>query len=116
MVASPLLRASPLFSALADANRLAILDRLRRGECCVGDLCAELDMPQSLMSFHLKTLRDSGLVFGRRVGRTILYALDGAGIMRLERLIGALRNVEDPADDPILAAELAICQEYINVR
>ncbi len=47
------------FHALADAKRLRILEVLRSGECCVCDLAGSLDIRQSLLSFHLRTLRDA---------------------------------------------------------
>lgn len=46
------------------------------GERCVCELADELEMPQPLLSFHLRTLRESGLIRGRRNGRWTHYALD----------------------------------------
>jgi len=61
-----LARAETLFHALSDANRLAILDMLRGGERCVCDLQDDLEAAQSKLSFHLKVLKDAGLVTDRR--------------------------------------------------
>ncbi|HJU70023.1 MAG TPA: metalloregulator ArsR/SmtB family transcription factor [Gemmatimonadaceae bacterium] len=111
---TPLLRAAPLFAALADSTRLAILDRLRSGERSVNELCEETAARQSLMSFHLKTLREAGLVFARRDGRTVWYALDPSGVSRLERLVTLLQRGDD---DPSVASkrlDLEMCMEYIN--
>ena len=55
-------RAVALFHALSDATRLEILEMLRGGERCVCDLQDELDAAQSRLSFHLKVLKDAGLV------------------------------------------------------
>jgi len=65
-----------MFHALSDERRLRILEALRGGEMCVCDLQAELGMAQSLLSFHLKTLRDAGLVSVRRSGRWAHYSID----------------------------------------
>jgi len=63
------------FHALSDEKRLRILEILRAGECCVCDLAETLDVRQSLLSFHLKTLRDAGLVIDRKEGRWVHYSL-----------------------------------------
>ena len=111
---TPLLRSAPLFAALADSTRLAIVDRLRLGERCVTNLCAEVGAGQSLISFHLKALRDAGLVFSRRDGRTIWYALDPSGLARLDRLVRLLRGEKHEREEASRVAELEICMEDIN--
>ena len=68
-------RAETLFHALSDATRLAILQMLRGGERCVCDLQDELDAAQSKLSFHLKVLKDAGLVSDRREGRWSYYTI-----------------------------------------
>lgn len=68
-------RAVALFHALSDATRLAALDMLRDGERCVCELQDELDVAQSRLSFHLKVLKDAGLVSDRREGRWSYYAI-----------------------------------------
>jgi len=70
-----LARGETLFHALSDATRLAILDMLRGGERCVCDLQADLDAAQSKLSFHLKVLKDAGLVTDRREGRWSYYTI-----------------------------------------
>jgi len=68
-------RAVTLFHALSDATRLAILAMLRDGERCVCDLQDELDAAQSRLSFHLRVLKDAGLVEDRREGRWSYYTI-----------------------------------------
>ena len=70
-----LARASQLFHALSDETRLGILEMLRDGERCVCDLQEELEAAQSRLSFHLKVLKDAGLVTDRREGRWSYYTL-----------------------------------------
>ncbi|GJG86907.1 hypothetical protein tb265_20880 [Gemmatimonadetes bacterium T265] len=73
-----LARAAALFHALSDPTRLAILERLRGGEHCVCDLQDLLDAGQSRLSFHLRVLKDAGLVVDRKEGRWSYYALEPA--------------------------------------
>lgn len=78
------------FKALSDPNRLRILDRLRGGEHCVCELTGVLDAGQSLLSFHLKTLKDAGLVTERPDGRWTHYALDTSALRAISRFLGSL--------------------------
>jgi ArsR family transcriptional regulator len=69
-------RAARLFHALSDETRIEIVRLLSHGERCVCELQDVLDAAQSRLSFHLKTLKDAGLVSDRREGRWIYYALN----------------------------------------
>lgn len=84
------------FRALADEKRLRILDLLRGGERCVCELVAALDLGQSLLSFHLKTLKEAGLVTDRRDGRWVYYSLDPAALAALRERLAVF---EVPAHD-----------------
>lgn len=81
------------FKALSDPSRLRILDRLRAGERCVCDLQDALDTGQSLLSFHLKTLKDAGLVLDRREGRWSYYRLDPAALDAIEGFLHSLGTI-----------------------
>jgi ArsR family transcriptional regulator len=70
-----LARAAGLFHALSDETRLAVLEMLRGGERCVCELQDALGAAQSRLSFHLKVLKEAGLVTDRREGRWAYYAL-----------------------------------------
>jgi ArsR family transcriptional regulator len=78
------------FRALGDETRLKILERLSEGEQCVCDLTDALEAGQSLMSFHLKTLKDAGLLRDRRQGRWVYYSLEPAMIETLKDWMGTL--------------------------
>ena len=69
-------RAARRFHALSDETRLEIVRMLSHGERCVCELQNVLDAAQSRLSFHLKTLKDAGLVSDRREGRWVYYALN----------------------------------------
>src|SRR5215471_11103860 len=84
-------RAVTLFHALSDETRLAILELLRDGERCVCELTDALDVAQSRLSFHLRVLRDAGLVSDRRNGRWIYYTAERAVFAEAESLLAELR-------------------------
>jgi ArsR family transcriptional regulator len=84
-------RAVTLFHALSDETRLDILELLRDGERCVCELTDALDVAQSRLSFHLKVLRDAGLVSDRREGRWIYYTAERAVFDETEALLAGLR-------------------------
>lgn len=86
-----LARTARLFHALSDETRLAIVERLRGGERCVCDLTDLLDAAQSRLSFHLKVLKDAGLVTARREGRWMHYALDPAALDEIASIAGAMK-------------------------
>ena len=64
-----------VFHALSDETRVAIVKRLAGGERCVCDLQDLLDAAQSRLSYHLKTLKEAGLIADRRDGRWVHYSL-----------------------------------------
>ncbi|HKH94257.1 MAG TPA: metalloregulator ArsR/SmtB family transcription factor [Gemmatimonadaceae bacterium] len=63
------------FRALGDETRLRILEHLVAGERSVTELTERVDIGQSLMSHHLRILREAGLVLVRREGRWIHYSI-----------------------------------------
>jgi ArsR family transcriptional regulator, arsenate/arsenite/antimonite-responsive transcriptional repressor len=69
-------QAARWFAALSDETRLRIVELLCGGERCVCDLQDELDAAQSRLSFHLKKLKDAGLVSDRKEGRWSYYSLN----------------------------------------
>jgi len=79
------------FHALADETRLQIIDRLRDGEQCVCDLTDLLQTGQSRLSFHLKTLKDAGILRDRREGRWVYYSLNFEALEEIEKLVGSLK-------------------------
>jgi ArsR family transcriptional regulator len=76
-----------VFHALSDPTRLRLVDLLRGGERCVCDLIEALDAAQSRLSFHLKALKDAGLVLDRREGRWVHYRLNQDRVEELTALL-----------------------------
>lgn len=64
-----------LFKNFGDYTRIRILFVLERGERCVLEIAAELDMTQSAISHQLKILKQSKLIKSRRDKKKICYSL-----------------------------------------
>lgn len=76
-----------LLSAVADPIRLAILHRLAGGGVHVAHLLEEIPVAANLLSYHLRVLREAGLVVATRRGRCIDYRLAGDALARLHAAI-----------------------------
>jgi ArsR family transcriptional regulator len=82
------------FQAVAEETRLAIVRLLSGGERCVCELQEELDAAQSRLSFHLKKLKDAGVVSDRRKGRWIYYRLVPEALEEMRGVLGELKPEE----------------------
>lgn len=81
------------FHALSDPLRIQVLELLRSQELCVCELCEYLGgITQSKLSFHLKTLKEAGLVRARQEGRWIYYSLNLAQFVILEQYLAEYRR------------------------
>lgn len=67
--------AGELLRALAAPVRIAIVLALRESQHCVHELVEALQLPQPLVSQHLRVLKAAGVVAGERSGREVLYRL-----------------------------------------
>ena len=85
-------RAAQWFHALSDETRLRIIEQVSKGEQCVCDLTDSLRAGQSRLSFHLKTLKDAGLLKDRRDGRWIYYSLNPDSIEELHSFVTVFKE------------------------
>lgn len=92
--APDLSRVARWFHALSDETRLRVVGLLAGGERCVCDLQDELDAAQSRLSFHLRALRDAGLVVDRKEGRWNYYSLDPDALEAMRDFLGDARPRE----------------------
>ena len=77
-----------VLKAIADPTRLAIVDRLAAcGDRCHGDLETDLGIPANKMSFHLKVLREAGLVETERRGKRVAYTLAARALQDLHNAL-----------------------------
>jgi ArsR family transcriptional regulator len=84
------------FRALGEETRLRILELLVGGEASVTELTAGLGIGQSLMSHHLRILRDAGLVADRRDGRWIHYSIAEPALAACKLVLYALEPLRGP--------------------
>jgi ArsR family transcriptional regulator len=84
-------RAIELFHALSDETRLDIIEMLRKGERCVCELTDSLDAAQSRLSFHLRVLKDAGIVRDRKDGRWVHYELEPEAFEEIETLVSQMK-------------------------
>jgi ArsR family transcriptional regulator len=68
------------FKILGDTTRVKILFALDKNEMCVCDIANVLNMTKSSISHQLGTLRRSGIVKCRKVGKEVFYTLDDAHV------------------------------------
>lgn len=86
----------PLLQVVADPVRWAVLERLTQGTRCVCDLQEHVDVAANLLSYHLRVLREAGLVTTARRGRWIDYTLAADAA---ERVAAAMPWAGAPASD-----------------
>lgn len=95
MVKSPTNKSTlvePGFKALSDSLRLQIVELLREQELCVCDLCDRLNVQQSKLSFHLKTLKEAQLLRSRQQGKWVYYSLNLPQFAVLEQYLSDFRR------------------------
>ncbi|MFD3538100.1 ArsR/SmtB family transcription factor [Streptomyces sp. NPDC058662] len=91
-VADRLETAAAVLALLADRTRLALLERLGRGEADVTTLTEACGAARPSVSQHLAKLRLAGLVATRKDGRRVVYSLRHG---HLRRLVDEALNVAD---------------------
>jgi ArsR family transcriptional regulator len=79
--------AAEFSNVISEPNRLNILRLLRDGAMSVGDIWQYLDLTQSLVSHHLKIMKNFGLLNTKREGKSILYSLDKQKLNRYKKLL-----------------------------
>jgi ArsR family transcriptional regulator len=87
-----------IFKALSDETRLRIIKLLERGELCVCDITAALDMVQPKVSFHLSTLKEAGLIKDRKQGKWIHYSLSEKDMFRRMLILSACERMDGTFD------------------
>lgn len=79
------------FQAVAEPTRFRIVQLLSDGERCVCELQGDLGAAQSRLSFHLKKLKDAGLLADRRDGRWVYYSLVPEALERMRAFLGEVK-------------------------
>jgi DNA-binding transcriptional ArsR family regulator len=85
--------AATALQALAEPNRLAIVELLRDGELPVGALVEHLQISQPAVSKHLRALREAGLVEARADAQRRLYSINPAPLAELDAWLDGYRQL-----------------------
>ena len=80
------------FKALADINRLMIVDMLSCGELCACEILERFNFTQPTLSHHMKTLCDCGLAKGRKVGKWTYYSLDERSVQSFKDFLNEITS------------------------
>ncbi len=94
--------AERFFKVLGDENRLRILQAVGSGERSVSEILERTRLPQTLASFHLRILREAGVVAAERRGPFIYYRLGDPSLLNLLEACAkyaATLTEEKPAQD-----------------
>ncbi len=94
---------------LSDKNRYKIVLCLMRGEECVCVLAEKLGLEQTLVSHHLQTLREAGLIKDRKVGRWVHCSLNKKKFEELESLYQKILNSNNISDKPCTSHD--VCRQ-----
>lgn len=82
-----------ILKAVAHPARIVLIDALKQDDLCVNDLCALLDLDQSVVSRHLAQLKRAGIVGERRQGVKIIHHLACPCILQaLDCTVGVLKS------------------------
>jgi len=87
-----------LFAAISDETRLRIYLLLSKGELCVCELTAALDMEQSRISHSLRILKEAGLIESRREGKWVIYFAE-PDMIKSKIIQGLTREIPPGAAD-----------------
>jgi DNA-binding transcriptional ArsR family regulator len=81
----------PVYRAISDPTRRAILDRLRQSDASAGDLAERFPVSRPAISRHLRVLREAALVVERREGRSRVYSLEATPLERIDHWVARYR-------------------------
>jgi DNA-binding transcriptional ArsR family regulator len=84
-------RSCSSFGAIADPTRRAILDALRAGERCAGELAQQFPVTRPAISRHVRILKRAGLIQERRHLRSRFYSLDGRALGEVDEWLAPYR-------------------------
>jgi len=78
---------SEFLKIISEENRLKILCLLQNGEKCVCEIWQYLNLPQNLVSHHLKILKDFGLVSSKQKGLKVIYSINKKVVKKYSKLL-----------------------------
>ena len=100
------------FKALADDNRLQILQLLLSHEYCVRSLSRKLNITESAVSQHLKILREAGFLYGEKRGHFTHYKVDRQALRRLAESLNLLADLEETSSEEPYPTHSCRCRKH----
>lgn len=88
------LRVSKMMKAIAEPNRLQIVDKISTGEKCACDILDDFNFTQPTLSHHMKVLIDAGIVSARKEGKWHYYSLLSENIAEFQKLINQIFKLQ----------------------
>jgi len=79
---------------ISEENRLKIICFLKNKEKCVCEIQEFLDIPQNLISHHLKVMKDFNLLKSNKVGLKVFYSLNKNIIKKYSSLLNNFLNIK----------------------
>lgn len=101
-----------IFKALSDETRLRIIKLLERGELCVCDITAALDMVQPKVSFHLGTLKEAGLIKDRKQGKWIHYSMNETDLFKRMLMV----SICEKGNGKLIAEDKKRLERFLNAK
>jgi len=83
---------SEFLKIISEENRLKILCLLQNGEKCVCEIWQYLNLPQNLVSHHLKILKDFGLVSSKQKGLKVIYSINKKVVKKYSKSLNNYLN------------------------
>ncbi len=78
---------------ISEENRLKIICILKKEEKCVCEIYKHLDLPQNLVSYHLKALKEMDLILAKKQGKKIFYKLNNKKIKKNIKTLNKFINI-----------------------
>lgn len=83
-----------MMKAIAEPNRLQIVDKISTGEKCACDILDDFNFTQPTLSHHMKVLIDAGIVSARKEGKWHYYSLLSENIVEFQKLTNQIFKLQ----------------------
>lgn len=109
---------SRLFKLLNDPNRLRIIFAIGKESKSVSELIEMTGLSQTLVSFHLRPLRESGILSTERKGAFIYYSLTEPGLIDLLHSLGGVKLKEEDKDEKhaIIFPPMRFMRQWMGIK
>ncbi|HOJ72102.1 MAG TPA: metalloregulator ArsR/SmtB family transcription factor [Syntrophorhabdaceae bacterium] len=109
---------SRLFKLLNDPNRLRIIFAIDKERRSVSEIMEATGLSQTLVSFHLRPLRESGILSTERKGAFIYYSLTEPGLIDLLKSLGGVKLKEEGVDEKkeIICPPMSFMRQWMGEK